>query len=91
MNAVDHPKHYTGITVKCANGNEVNLEAIEIIDGILSRSNLPPTQAMCLGNALKYLFRTGHKNLVLDQGTEDIKKAVWYLNHLISLREVCQP
>lgn len=28
-----------------------------------------------LGNALKYIWRSKYKN-----GTEDIKKAIWYLN-----------
>jgi hypothetical protein len=31
-----------------------------------------------LGNAVKYLWRTDHKN-----GIEDLKKAVWYINREI--------
>ena len=30
----------------------------------------------CLGNAFKYVYRYQHKN-----GTEDLKKAIWYLRH----------
>jgi len=32
----------------------------------------------CLGNAFKYVWRFGQKN-----GTEDLKKARWYLNRVI--------
>lgn len=34
-----------------------------------------------LGNVVKYLWRTDHKN-----GLEDLKKAQWYLNREIELR-----
>ncbi len=36
----------------------------------------------CLGNAIKYLWRTDHKN-----GLEDLKKARWYLDREIARRE----
>ena len=36
----------------------------------------------CLGNAMKYLWRADHKN-----GLEDLKKAAWYINREIELRE----
>lgn len=36
----------------------------------------------CICNAFKYLYRCDRKN-----GIEDIKKAVWYLNKLIEIRE----
>lgn len=35
-----------------------------------------------LGNAIKYLWRTDHKN-----GIEDLKKAVWYINREILKKE----
>jgi hypothetical protein len=35
-----------------------------------------------LGNATKYIWRADLKN-----GTEDLKKAVWYLNREIAKRE----
>ena len=35
-----------------------------------------------LGNAVKYIWRYADKN-----GLEDLKKAAWYLNDLIELRE----
>jgi hypothetical protein len=37
----------------------------------------------CLGNAVKYIGRAGHKGDTL----EDLKKAAWYLNHEIEQRE----
>lgn len=36
----------------------------------------------CLGSAIKYLWRADLKN-----GTEDLKKAVWYIEREIQKRE----
>lgn len=36
----------------------------------------------CLGNVVKYVARAEHKN-----GLEDLKKARWYLDHEIQMRE----
>jgi len=36
----------------------------------------------CIGNAVKYLWRADLKN-----GTEDLKKAVWYIQREIQQRE----
>lgn len=36
----------------------------------------------CIGNAIKYLWRSDHKN-----GIEDLKKAIWYIQREISNRE----
>ena len=35
-----------------------------------------------IGNAVKYLWRTDHKN-----GLEDLKKAAWYINREIAKKE----
>ena len=35
-----------------------------------------------VGNAIKYLWRTDHKN-----GLEDLKKAAWYINREIAKKE----
>lgn len=35
-----------------------------------------------LGNVMKYIWRTEHKN-----GLEDLRKAAWYLNREIAKRE----
>ena len=66
--AVNHPKHY-----KAING----LEAIDVIEAFTAR--LKGIQATDTGNILKYMLRWHEKN-----GLEDLKKAQWYLNHLIS-------
>ena len=65
---VNHPKHY-----KAVNG----LEAIDVIEAFTAR--LKGIQATDTGNILKYMLRWHEKN-----GLEDLKKAQWYLNHLIS-------
>jgi hypothetical protein len=51
-------------------------ECIDVIKEVTS--DLTGEEAFCIGNALKYIWRWRHKN-----GTEDIKKAIWYLNRII--------
>lgn len=52
---------------------------IECIDAIEAAvTNLTGIEAVCTGVAIKYLWRWKLKN-----GTEDLKKAAWYINHLI--------
>nr|DAP21573.1 MAG TPA: nucelotide kinase [Caudoviricetes sp.] len=64
---VNHPKHY-----KLGNG----LETIDILEAVTV--NLQGIEAVCIGNVLKYICRYSKKN-----GLEDLKKAQWYLNHVI--------
>lgn len=40
-------------------------------------------EAFSVGSALRYLARAPHKNAKL----EDLKKAAWYINHVITLVE----
>lgn len=68
---VNHPKHYI---------SETGLETIDILEAFTS--DLKGIEAVDTGNILKYMCRWKHKN-----GIEDLKKARWYLNHLISLIE----
>ena len=68
---VNHPKHYI---------SETGLETIDVIKAFTS--DLKGIEAVDTGNILKYMCRWKHKN-----GIEDLKKARWYLNHLISLIE----
>lgn len=35
----------------------------------------------CLGNAIKYIGRAGHKNP--DKTKEDLEKAIWYIQYYI--------
>lgn len=65
---VNHPKHY-----KAENG----LETIDVIEAFTE--NLKGIEATDTGNVIKYICRWNHKN-----GLEDLKKARWYLNHLIN-------
>lgn len=62
---VNKPPHYQG-KVEC-------IDAIEAaIDG------LEGMEAMCTGNAIKYLFRWKKKG-----GTEDLEKAMWYIKKML--------
>lgn len=64
---VNHPSHYK---------NESGLEAIDVIDAFTK--GLEGIEAFDMGNVVKYIFRWKSKN-----GLQDLKKAQWYLNHLI--------
>lgn len=71
--AVESPSHYTAGTVEC-------IQAIEsaVVD-------LPPFEAFCIGNAIKYSWRFSKKN-----GIEDLEKAIWYLSKVIVERRRCK-
>lgn len=69
---VQHPSHYTWLKDKCG---------VEVID-------ITRHMDFCLGNAVKYLLRAGHKT---EQGytdrektIEDLRKAVWYIQDKIN-------
>lgn len=67
---VNSPKHYT-------NG------AIEVIDYVEQVTSSYPTEtAFSIGNVIKYVSRSPHKN-----GVEDLKKARWYLDRAIKKME----
>jgi hypothetical protein len=52
---------------------------IEAIDAIkAATTGLEGIEAVCTGNVLKYMWRWKFKN-----GIEDLKKAQWYIEHLI--------
>ncbi len=54
--------------------------SIECIDAIKEATkHLRGIEATDTGNILKYMWRWNNKN-----GLEDLRKARWYLNHLIS-------
>ena len=54
-----------------------SIEVIDVIEGL----GLP----YHLGNAVKYIAMAGHKDP--KKTTEDLQKAVWYLNRYIALLE----
>lgn len=69
---VSHPKHYTWLKDKCG---------VEVID-------ITRHMDFCLGNAVKYLLRAGHKT---EQGytdrekeVEDLRKSIFYINDRIN-------
>lgn len=70
-NTVDHPGHYQ---------TETGLETIDIIEA--ATFDLTGVEAFDAGNALKYICRWKKKG-----GVEDLKKARWYLDHLIAHAE----
>lgn len=65
---VNHPAHYK---------SETGLEVIDVIEAFTF--DLKGIEATDTGNVIKYICRWNNKN-----GLEDLKKAQWYLNHLIS-------
>lgn len=63
---VNHPSHYTQGGIEC-------------IDAIKAATvGLTGIEAVCTGNAIKYLWRWKYKN-----GMEDLKKTQWYIDRLI--------
>lgn len=71
---VNHPAHY----------NIAGYEVIDIIDAF-TKDIEDPMSAYETGNIIKYILRWPHKN-----GLEDLKKARWYLNHMISRIEALE-
>ena len=65
---VSHPPHY-----QTKNG----LETIDVIEAFTD--GLEGIEAVDTGNVLKYICRWKSKN-----GVQDLKKAMWYLQHLIN-------
>ena len=71
QDAIDHPLHYL---------SETGLETIDVIEAFTY--DLIGIEAYDAGNIIKYICRWKHKN-----GLQDLKKAAWYLNHLINYVE----
>lgn len=65
---VSHPSHYQ---------SETGMEVIDVIEAFTF--DLKGIEAVDTANALKYICRWKHKN-----GAQDLKKAMWYLQHLIN-------
>lgn len=68
---VNHPQHYK---------TERGLETIDVIEAFTSGLN--GIEAVDTANIIKYICRWKKKN-----GLEDLRKAQWYLNHLINIVE----
>lgn len=54
----------------------------ECIDVMIETQGRQAVMSFCTCNAFKYLYRSKRKN-----GLEDIKKAIWYLNKYVELKE----
>lgn len=65
---MNHPSHYI---------SDAGLETIDVIEAFTK--DLVGMEAVCTANALKYICRWKNKN-----GIEDVKKAIWYLERLVS-------
>ena len=65
---INHPNHYM---------SETGLETIDVIEAFTF--DLKGIEATDTGNILKYMCRWKNKN-----GLQDLKKARWYLDHLIA-------
>lgn len=59
-----------------------NLGKVECIDAIESSMTKEQFEGYLKGNVMKYCWRNEHKG-----GLEDLKKAKWYLEKLISVME----
>ena len=67
---VDNPPHYRKGAIECVDAMEAMVEG----------ATVPPHQAHLWQTAFKYLWRWPWKR----NSVEDLRKAVWYLNRLIS-------
>lgn len=72
--AVSHPTYYQ---------SETGLEVIDVIEAFTF--NLHGIEATDTGNIIKYICRWKNKN-----GLQDLKKARWYLDHLIKHIEILE-
>lgn len=59
-----------------------NVGNYESIDVMVATQGAEAVKNFCICNAFKYIYRHKFKN-----GTEDIKKAIWYLNKYVELEE----
>lgn len=75
LDNVNHPVHYTWLKEKCG---------VEVID-------IARHLDFNLGNAVKYIFRAGHKTSAamsdIQKEIEDLKKAAWYIEDKIRMLE----
>ena len=67
VDMVNHPPHYQ---------TKSGLETIQVIEAFTE--GLDGIEAVCTANVIKYICRWKKKN-----GLQDLKKAQWYLTHLI--------
>lgn len=66
---INSPRHYLN--------DKFDFETIDVIEAYTD--GLDGIEAVCTGNALKYICRWHKKN-----GVEDLRKAAWYIDRLIN-------
>lgn len=59
-----------------------DMEAMPFIDAVTEFGEFQPVETPHVKDAIKYIIRYPRKN-----GLEDLKKAQWFINHLIEVRE----
>jgi len=64
--------------VKGEHYDKSGIEAIKLIESVVSREKLPRKAAYCVGNAIKYLLRAGLKEG--ESWEDDVAKAENYLH-----------
>lgn len=69
--SIDHPPHYAD-----------SFGGVECIEAIESSMSIEEFKGFLKGNVQKYVWRYSKKN-----GVEDLKKAKWYLERLIGIKE----
>ncbi|MBL3522850.1 DUF3310 domain-containing protein [Serratia plymuthica] len=84
MNKINYdgslPKNCPGAADNVNHPSHYTQAGIECIDAIAAAtSGKSGIEAVCVANVIKYLWRYELKN-----GVEDVKKARWYINRLIS-------
>lgn len=72
-NNVEHPTHYTQGGIEC-------IDALKA--ATVGKTGI---EAVCVANAIKYLWRYEKKN-----GIEDVKKSKWYIERLLKEMEETQ-
>lgn len=76
---VNKPKNEPDLVNHPSHYETGKFECIDVMEEALGRDVV---KGFCIGNAFKYLYRAKRKN-----GLEDLKKAQWYLNRVISMEE----
>lgn len=75
----ENPKNEPDLVNHPSHYETGKFECIEVMEEALGRDVV---KGFCIGNAFKYLYRAKRKN-----GLEDLKKAQWYLNRVISMED----
>ena len=75
----EKPKNESDLVNHPSHYETGKFECIDVMEEALGRDVV---KGFCIGNAFKYLYRAKRKN-----GLEDLRKAQWYLNRVISMED----